>query len=54
MASRIAASASGGEILISSLLRELVASSGEFELGGGRELELKGLPGTHRVYAVTV
>jgi class 3 adenylate cyclase len=52
LAARIGAVARGGETLVSSLLRELTASSGEFVFDGGRDIELKGLAGTHRVYAV--
>jgi class 3 adenylate cyclase len=53
MASRVAAKASGGEILVSSLLHALVESSvepGTFR--DAREVELKGLSGTHTVFAV--
>jgi class 3 adenylate cyclase len=52
LAARIAGKATGNEILVSGLLRELVASAQEFEFGAERELELKGLPGTHRVFSV--
>lgn len=52
LAARIAAEAKGGEILISGLLKQLVESSGEWEFGEERSLELKGLKGTHRVCAV--
>jgi class 3 adenylate cyclase len=52
LSARIAAHAAGGEILVSSLLRELVASVGEFSFGPGRDVELKGLSGTYRVFAV--
>lgn len=52
LAARIAGRAAGDEILVSSLLRELVASSGEFVFGPARELDLKGLSGTYRVFDV--
>ena len=53
MASRVAGKAAGGEILVSSLLRQLVESGvGAGVFGEGREVELKGLAGTHTVYAV--
>jgi class 3 adenylate cyclase len=52
LAARIAGQASGGQILVSSLLRELTESAGDVEFGEGREVELKGLVGTHRVYEV--
>jgi class 3 adenylate cyclase len=53
VASRIADTAAGGEILVSSLLRELVNGTGEFRFGDPREVELKGLSGTHQVVPVT-
>ena len=53
VASRIADTAAGGEILVSSLLRELVNGTGEFRFGEPREVELKGLSGTHQVVPVT-
>jgi class 3 adenylate cyclase len=52
VASRIADAACGGEILVSSLLKELVTGSGEFRFGDSREVELKGLSGTHMVVPV--
>ena len=53
LAARVGAAANGGEILVSSLLHELIASSMDFEFGEGRDVQLKGLSGTHRVYPVT-
>ena len=59
LAARIAAQASGGEILVSEDVREVVApedAGGNGATGNGlafdsgRELELKGLAGTHRVF----
>ncbi|HLA19075.1 MAG TPA: adenylate/guanylate cyclase domain-containing protein, partial [Dehalococcoidia bacterium] len=52
LAARVAGQAQGGEILVSSLLKELTESAGEFAFGKGREVELKGLAGTHRVFGV--
>ena len=52
LASRIAAAARGEEILVSALLRELCAPTGEFTFDSGREMELKGLSQPHRVYSV--
>ena len=52
LAARIAGQAQGGQILVSSLLRELTDSSGEFAFDGGREVELKGLSGLHKVFEV--
>ncbi len=54
LAARIASQALGGQILVSSLLKALVESSGEFEFGDGREKELKGLAGTHQVFEVSL
>jgi class 3 adenylate cyclase len=49
--SRIATMAAPGEVLVSSTVKDLVAGSGiEFEERG--EHELKGVPGTWRLYAV--
>ena len=50
--SRVAALAGAGEVLVSSTVKDLVAGSGiEFEERG--EHELKGVPGTWRLYAVS-
>jgi eukaryotic-like serine/threonine-protein kinase len=51
LAARIAAKASGGEILVSETLREQAAGDGDgLRFDRGRELELKGMAGTHTVY----
>jgi eukaryotic-like serine/threonine-protein kinase len=56
LAARIAAQARGGEVLVSSSLKERCGSPAEdavrcdFSFEDGRELELKGLAGTHRVF----
>ena len=52
LASRIADQAKGGEILVSSLLKELTESGGDIQFGDQREVELKGLAGVSRVYPV--
>jgi class 3 adenylate cyclase/tetratricopeptide (TPR) repeat protein len=52
LASRIADRARGGEILVSSLLKELTDSAGDISFGDGQEVELKGLAGLNRVYQV--
>ena len=52
LAARIASQALGGQILVSSLLKALVESTGEFEFEDGRETELKGLSGTHHVFGL--
>jgi class 3 adenylate cyclase len=49
LAARIAAQASGGEILVSESLKELAGET-DVSFEGRRELELKGLSGTHRVF----
>ncbi len=54
LAARIACEASGGQILVSSLLKALVESSGEFAFGDGQEMELKGLAGVHQVFEVNL
>ncbi|HEU6443425.1 MAG TPA: adenylate/guanylate cyclase domain-containing protein [Gaiellaceae bacterium] len=49
---RVAAEAAAGEVLVSRTVKDLVAGSGlEFEDRGAREL--KGVPGTWQLYAVT-
>jgi class 3 adenylate cyclase len=52
LAARIGAKATGGQILVSSLLRELVSSSGDLAFGPEVKLQLKGLRGQHRVAEV--
>ncbi len=52
LAARIANQARGGEILVSSLLKELTESAGDMKFVEGREVELKGLAGVNRVYQV--
>ena len=52
LAARIAGEARGGEVLVSSLLKELTESAGDIRFGEGREVELKGLSGLHRVLDV--
>lgn len=51
-ASRIESLATGGEIIVSSLLRDVIAPSGEFELEDREPVTLKGLQGSHKPYAV--
>jgi class 3 adenylate cyclase len=53
LASRIATAARGEEILVSALLKELCASSGEFEFDRGQEIDLKGLSQSHKVFSVS-
>lgn len=52
LAARIGAKANGGEILVSAVLRGLVAGSHEFQFGEAREEQLKGLRDAQRVYEV--
>jgi eukaryotic-like serine/threonine-protein kinase len=52
VAARIGARARGGEILVSATLRDLTISAGDLNFDAGREFELKGLSGAHRVYAL--
>jgi class 3 adenylate cyclase len=53
MAARIAAAARGDEVLVSEAVREQIADVDGFELHRHRTARFKGLPGRHRVYAVT-
>jgi adenylate cyclase len=52
LAARIANQARGGEILVSSLVREIVESRGDLTFGESRQAELKGLAGTHALHPV--
>jgi class 3 adenylate cyclase len=52
-AARVASNALGGEVLVSSLVRELVAGAG-VEFRESRDVELKGLDGSHRLFAVAL
>jgi len=53
LAARIAGQAAGGEILVSSLLKELTSSGGDIEFGDSRVVELKGLTGDQEMYPVS-
>lgn len=52
LASRIAGKAEGGEILASSLLKDVTESLGDIPFGESREAELKGLSGVYKMYIV--
>jgi class 3 adenylate cyclase len=52
LAARIANQARGGEILVSSLVREIVESRGDLTFGASRSVELKGLSGAHTLHPV--
>ncbi|MEE9280556.1 MAG: adenylate/guanylate cyclase domain-containing protein, partial [Myxococcota bacterium] len=49
---RVADLAQGGEILVSSFTKNLVQRAGDLAFDEGREVQLKGLEGTHRVFGV--
>ena len=51
-AARVAGHALGGEILVSSVVRDLVAGSPDMIFLEGSEVELKGIEGLHRLYGV--
>ncbi|HKY93251.1 MAG TPA: adenylate/guanylate cyclase domain-containing protein, partial [Nevskiaceae bacterium] len=52
LAARIASQARGGETLVSEKIHDALAAHGEFRFDEGRVAPLKGLEGTHRMYAV--
>ena len=49
----MAAEADGGQTLVSDAVRESVDGQDGIAFDDGRDVELKGFSGTHRVYAVT-
>ena len=53
LAARIAEQAKGGEILVSSVLKDLCDLGGEFQFEHGRDVDLKGVSEPRRVYSVT-
>jgi class 3 adenylate cyclase len=52
VAARITDKARGGEILASSVVKQLTESAGDLGFEEAREVELSGLAGTHAVYRV--
>jgi class 3 adenylate cyclase len=52
LAARIAAMAQGGEVLVSSLVKELTEAAGDVVFRQEQEVQFKGLSDTHRVYGV--
>jgi len=52
MAARVAAAADGAQILISGPVREAIKDCDDITVGAGRDAELKGFAGTHRLYPV--
>ena len=53
MAARVAAAADGAEVLVSEAMRTVVDDGDGIAFGDGRDVELKGFSGTHRLYALT-
>ena len=51
MAARVAAQADGGEILVSEVVRDAISDE-DVAFDDGREVQLKGFSGSHRLYAV--
>ncbi|MFZ0141978.1 MAG: adenylate/guanylate cyclase domain-containing protein [Aeromicrobium sp.] len=54
MAARVAAQANGGEILVSDDIRAALREVEDIVLVDGRDTELKGIPGVHRLWEVAV
>ncbi|MDY7101174.1 MAG: adenylate/guanylate cyclase domain-containing protein [Actinomycetota bacterium] len=52
IASRIADAADGGQILASTLVKEIVSSGGDVAFGASRVLTLKGLSGTYEAFEI--
>jgi class 3 adenylate cyclase len=52
LASRIADQARGREILVSSLVREIIESHGDLTFGPNREVSLNGFSGAHRLHPI--
>lgn len=52
LAARISSKAHGGQILVSSLFKELTERGSDIQFGDVQEVELKGLAGTARIYPV--
>lgn len=50
MAARIGALAQAGEILVSPIVKQVTQDAGDFRYDEGREVTLKGLVGTYRIY----
>ena len=52
MAARVAAQADGGQILVSEAVRDSIGGQDDITFDDGRDVELKGFTGKHRLYAV--
>lgn len=50
VAARIASEASGGEILVSQVTKDVIEGSNGFRFDEGRDFQLKGLRGVHRLF----
>ena len=52
LAARIGAAARGGQILVSSTLKDMTESAGDIRFDDGQDVNLKGLSGSYRVFRV--
>ncbi|MDT5017485.1 MAG: hypothetical protein QOD39_3645 [Mycobacterium sp.] len=52
MAARVAGEADGGEVLVSDVVREALGDTDDIAFDDGRDAELKGFSGSHRLYSV--
>jgi adenylate cyclase len=52
MAARVAGEAEGGEVLVSKVVRDALSGLDDIAFDDGRDVELKGFSGAHRLYAV--
>jgi adenylate cyclase len=51
-AARVAAQATGGEVVVSALTKAILETRSEIMFGEPRLVELKGLPGRHSIHPV--
>jgi len=51
-AARVANEARGGEVVVSSLVRQIIEAHGDIRFGEPREVQLKGLAGTHAIFPI--
>lgn len=52
MAARVAAEAVGGQVLVSEPVRDALRDCADIDFDDGRDVELKGFSGSHRLFAV--
>ena len=52
MAARVAAQATGGEVLVSQSVRDALDECDDIEFDEGRDVELKGFSGSYRLYGI--